>query len=145
MQIRTVLFVGVFLLGSTLNTGAQYSTMKFGTKGELQKWLPPPLGKKGVNQNCGPYFASYDFQKRTGEKVEIVAFVFNSVDKIGRKQTAIPQINVDQIEVRVVKELKTPTVKVLYPGSPVKSWVEISISPGDLKLSPCLKHSKVVT
>ncbi|MBX4181637.1 hypothetical protein KW807_02120 [Candidatus Parcubacteria bacterium] len=121
---------------------AQSPTLPEGTVAPLEKLSILKLDQLGHTQPCGEYFR-FTGVPTDPTKVGSVLFIFDSnTTKQGGRDMALPMLGSDKLRIRVVKDMKTPTVNILHRGGPIYPWVEISISPADLEKAPCLKYSK---
>ncbi|TSC75682.1 MAG: hypothetical protein G01um101430_176 [Parcubacteria group bacterium Gr01-1014_30] len=120
---------------SAQTTSAQ--ALQIGIEGQLQDLESYGFGKStSGSQNCGKYFLYYP-PPPSGDKVGLLLLVSISGEGSNRRVSVVPW-GTDKFRIRVVRGLIVPTLKLLRMGGQVYPWAEISISPEDLKLAPCL-------
>jgi hypothetical protein len=131
MSVMSRFIVATFVLLLSLGLSAQ-SQMAPGLVAELDKM---PSGESP--SQCGKYF-TYVSLSRGG----VVSFTFHTL-VAGGSTFFSKTLSSDKLEIHIVDDQTTPTIKVVRQAGPVP-WIEISVSPQDFKDSPCLLHSKVV-
>ncbi|MEK7147759.1 MAG: hypothetical protein AAB758_00515 [Patescibacteria group bacterium] len=130
-----LVLTAIFVIAQISNM-AQGSAMHPGAKGEIRKLSEMKLATGPVE--CGDYFRFSGVPQDT-TKVGMVTFIFESTTN-GARNINMPSFGTDKLRVRIVNGLKAPMATVLRAGGPVYPWVEISISPQDLKRAPCLQY-----
>ena len=138
-------FVFVFIAFISLFAQQGPEGMKPGYTATLQK-MPLTSAEKAntATGGCGDYFVSAPGRQPNGDKIAVVTFLFDTVQKDGQKGVTMPMFAVDKLGLRVIKNLDAPRVKILRAGGPIYPWVEISISPEELKRAPCLSGIKAL-
>ena len=129
--------VGIVELGvfeTEVAVGAEPHTSKpapnlLGKKFELRRWPGTPRGE-GVNRACGEHFVSAS---------GFIRFMFREGSEAGEQTEAVQMFTRENLRTRQQASGTAPTAKVLAVGDTgAPSYIEIGISPEDMKQSPCL-------
>lgn len=97
---------------------------------------------KMKTEKCGPYL-TFVAPANSPNKVGVLIFGFGFIDSLGQKRLEIPVLGSEQVLFRRSDTQKVPKARVIKSSGP-GHWVEIIISPEDLKQAPCHTQSFLV-
>lgn len=93
---------------------------------------------------CGEYFYTGLFPSRRGGTIRRIMFNFFPVGYKDGIVLAEPQVELKNLQLRLVERLKVPRVKMLRTSGAKEAWFEVQVTSADLRRSPCLNEVRRV-